>query len=180
MYQQLKMIYLALIIIVLIVVVTPTTQSTEVPELQKLDIASTLEYTNQEIEADYKYISLGIFVLTAYCPCVRCTGVWSAEHPSRAGTDFIQKTASGTIPKEGRTIAVDTSIIPFGTMVVINGHEYIAEDRGGVIRGNIIDIFFDCHQEALEFGRQKAEVFIKITDKKENATCQTHKLPPEK
>lgn len=104
--------------------------------------------------------SLGEFVLTAYCPCVKCCGEWSAEHPSRVGTDYIQKTASGTIPAAGRTISVDTSVIPFGTTVIIRGREYVAEDRGGAIKGNRIDIFFDDHDEALEFGRQTAEVFI--------------------
>ena len=109
-----------------------------------------------------EYKSLGDFTLTAYCPCVRCCGEWSAEHPSKVGTDYIQKTASGVIPAQGRTISVDTKLIPFGTAVVINGHEYIAEDRGGAIKGNTIDIYFDSHEEALEFGRQTAEVFIEI------------------
>ncbi len=106
--------------------------------------------------------SLGEFTLTAYCPCAKCCGEWSAEHPSRIGTDYIQKTASGTIPEAGRTIGVDPGVIPFGTVVIINDHEYIAEDRGGAVKGNSIDIFFDDHNEALEFGRQTAEVFIKI------------------
>lgn len=110
--------------------------------------------------------SLGEFVLTAYCPCVKCCGEWSAEHPSRVGTDYIQKTASGTIPTAGRTISVDTSVIPFGTTVIIRGREYVAEDRSGAIKGNRIDIFFDDHDEALEFGRQTAEVFI--TNNKED------------
>lgn len=110
--------------------------------------------------------SLGEFVLTAYCSCVKCCGEWSAEHPSRIGTDYVQKTASGTIPTAGRTISVDTSVIPFGTTVIIRGHEYVVEDRGGAIKGNKIDIFFDDHDEALEFGRQTAEVFI--TNNKED------------
>lgn len=108
-----------------------------------------------------EYESLGEFTLTAYCPCVKCCGEWSAEHPSRIGTDYIQKTASGTIPTAGRTIGVDTSVIPFGTIVVINEHEYVAEDRGGAINGNKVDIYFESHEEALEFGRQMAEIFIK-------------------
>lgn len=110
--------------------------------------------------------SLGEFVLTAYCTCVKCCGEWSAEHPSRIGTDYVQKTASGTIPTAGRTISVDTSVIPLGTTVIIRGHEYVAEDRGGAIKGNKIDIFFDDHNEALEFGCQTAEVFI--TNNKED------------
>jgi len=44
---------------------------------------------------------------------------------------------------------------------LIDGREYTAEDRGGAIKGNKIDVFFDTHKEALNFGRQTAEVYIK-------------------
>ena len=37
---------------------------------------------------------------------------------------------------------------------------YIVQDRGGAIKGNKIDIFFNTHQEALNFGRRT--VYIKI------------------
>lgn len=106
-------------------------------------------------------ISLGEFTLTAYCPCAECRGEWSESHPSRIGTGYIQRTASGAIPKEGRTIGVDPDVIPFGATVVINGHEYIAEDTGSGISETSIDIFFDTHDAALNFGVQKAEVFLK-------------------
>ena len=112
-------------------------------------------------ESEPEFISLGVFRITAYCPCVKCCEIWSSEHPSRIGTGYIQKTASGTIPTAGRTIAVDTSVISFGTTVFINGHEYVAEDRGGTIRGNRADIFFDSHQKALNFGVQQIEVLIR-------------------
>ena len=88
---------------------------------------------------------IGSFEFTAYCPCVKCCG---------ANAKGI--TASGTKVKEGRTIAVDTSVIPMGTKVYIDGiGERIAEDRGGAIKGNKIDLFFNSHQDALNFGRQK-------------------------
>ena len=73
----------------------------------------------------------------------------------------MQKTASGTIPTAGRTIATDVSVIPFGTVVYIDGHEFVAEDRGGAVRGNHIDRYFNTHREAWDFGRQTVEVFIK-------------------
>lgn len=104
---------------------------------------------------------LGEFKTTAYCTCVKCCGIWSQEHPSRVGTDYIQKTASGTIPTAGRTIAVDTSVIPFGTVVVIDGHEYVAEDVGGAVKGNILDIYFDSHEDACEYGVQYKTIYIK-------------------
>lgn len=99
-------------------------------------------------------------VVTAYCPCVKCCGIYSEQHPSRQNTGFVQKTSTGTIPQQGRTIAVDPSVIPLGSEVVINGHSYIAEDTGGGIKGNRIDIFFSSHQEALNWGRQTLEVMI--------------------
>ena len=69
-------------------------------------------------------------------------------------------TASGTRLRRG-VIAVDPSFIPLGTRVYIPGYgEAVAEDTGGAIVGNIIDVAFDTHEEALEFGRQDLEIYI--------------------
>lgn len=100
-------------------------------------------------EIDGELIKLGNFKLTAYCACSKCCGK----------SDGI--TASGTIATQGRTVAVDPSVIPFGTTLVINGNTYIAEDSGGAIGGSRIDIFFNNHQDALNFGVQYADVYIK-------------------
>jgi 3D (Asp-Asp-Asp) domain-containing protein len=94
-------------------------------------------------------VSLGEFTLTHYCPCELCCGEWA---------DGI--TYTGTTATEGRTIAVDPDVIPLGSTVVIDGHEYIAEDIGGAIRGNRIDIFMRDHLVALMAGVKTAEVFI--------------------
>lgn len=97
------------------------------------------------------YVYAGDFVLTAYCPCPICCGIYSnMTKPT---------TASGTIATAGRTIAADTSVFPFGTQLVINGQIYTVEDRGGAIVGNRIDIFFNSHEEALIFGRRSAAVY---------------------
>lgn len=69
-------------------------------------------------------------------------------------------TATGTLVRHG-VIAVDTNFIPMGTRVFIPGYgEAVAEDIGYGIRGNIIDIAFDTHEEALMFGRRHMEIFI--------------------
>ncbi|BEU88121.1 hypothetical protein TAMA11512_15850 [Selenomonas sp. TAMA-11512] len=69
-------------------------------------------------------------------------------------------TASGTLLRRG-VIAVDPAVIPMGTRVFIPGYgEAVAEDIGGNIRGNVIDIAFDTHYEAIMFGRQNIEIFI--------------------
>lgn len=93
--------------------------------------------------------SLGTFKLTAYCPCSKCCGQWA---------DGI--TYTGTEATAGRTIAVDPNVIPLGSTVHINGQAYTAEDIGGAIKGNRIDIYFPTHTEALQFGVQYAEVSI--------------------
>lgn len=105
---------------------------------------------------------VGTFTATAYCPCVKCCGIWSAEHPSR-DADYVQRTSSGTIPEEGRTIAADWSVLPEGSEVIIGGHPYIVEDTGGAIKGNRIDIYFESHEVALEFGVQEVELYREKT-----------------
>lgn len=101
---------------------------------------------------------IGTFTATAYCPCEECCGIWSAEHPSR-DKDYVQRTSSGTIPEEGRTISADWGVLPKGSEVVINGHPYIVEDTGGAIKGNRIDVYFESHEAALEFGVQEVDVY---------------------
>lgn len=92
---------------------------------------------------------LGTFKLTAYCSCPKCCGEWA---------DGV--TYTGTEATEGRTIAVDPDVIPLGSSVYIDGREYVAEDIGGAIQGNRIDVFFDSHSAALEFGVQYTEISI--------------------
>ena len=116
-----------------------------------------------EVVEEPVLVSLGEFKTTAFCPCIKCCGVWSSEHPSR-GADYVQKTASGTIPEEGRTIAADWSVLPEGTEVIINGHTYTVEDTGSGVNDKHIDVFFADHQEALEWGVQKHEVFVRAVE----------------
>ena len=91
---------------------------------------------------------LGTFTTTAYCGCSYCCGK----------SDGI--TASGTYATEGRTIAAPSNFA-FGTELIIDGHTYVVEDRGGAIRGNRIDIFFSSHQAALNYGRRTVDVYVK-------------------
>ena len=60
----------------------------------------------------------------------------------------------------GVSVAVDTSVIPYGSELLINGMKYIAHDTGSGINGNCIDVYHDDHQKAVEFGLQYAEVFL--------------------
>jgi 3D (Asp-Asp-Asp) domain-containing protein len=139
------------------------------PPLEYWETASVFAVCEEEkpepekIRPAYELIPMGEFTLVFYCPCVQCTGIWSAEHPNNVDNPyFVQRTASGTIPTAGRTIATDTRIIPFGTQVVINGQIFVAEDIGSAIDGNILDVFVYCHFEALQLGRQRAEIYVKV------------------
>ena len=104
--------------------------------------------------------SLGEFKLTAYCSCEKCCGEWALNRPKDENGKDIVYGSTGTILVAGTSIATDPSVIPYGSQVEINGHIYTAHDTGGAIQGNRIDIYFDNHQDALNFGVQYAEVFL--------------------
>lgn len=97
-----------------------------------------------------------LFTITAYCSCRICCGNYSPEVTGRES-----RTATGTIPVEGRTIAVDPAVIPYGTTVHIDGMgDFIAEDCGGMVRENHIDVYFSDHSAAVQFGIQRRYVTI--------------------
>lgn len=121
---------------------TPKNEVTENIIGKLENVAEAIE--QERIENSY----LGVFKVTAYCGCDICCGDWS---------DGI--TYTGTVATAGRTIAVDPNIIPYGTEVTFNGRTYIAEDCGGAIKGNRIDLYFDNHHDALEFGIQYFDVY---------------------
>lgn len=95
-----------------------------------------------------KYTTLRVKT-TAYCNCRSCCGSWAGG-----------PTASGTMPKEGRTIAVDKNLIPLGTKVEIDGKIYTAEDTGGSVKGKWIDIYFEKHSDTNQYGVQYKTVKV--------------------
>jgi 3D (Asp-Asp-Asp) domain-containing protein len=90
-------------------------------------------------------ISLGEFEITYYCP-------------GYDGVGFI--TATGVEVFAG-LVAVDPSVIPLHSEVIIDGEYFLAEDVGGVIQGNRIDIFVWDYETAVQGGRQFREVWVK-------------------
>ncbi|MFL0195436.1 3D domain-containing protein [Clostridium sp. WILCCON 0269] len=74
-------------------------------------------------------------------------------------------TASGAVtvrnPNSYSTIAVDPRVIPMGSRVYVDGYGYaIAQDIGGAIIGNRIDVFFPSEGEAQNWGRRAINVYI--------------------
>lgn len=88
---------------------------------------------------------LGRWKTTGFCPCRRCNG-------RNAG-----RTASGAPMIPGRTVAVGG--LPFGTVLKINGTEYVVEDRGTPY--GHIDVLYADHTTASNHGVQYMEVMIK-------------------
>ena len=133
-----------------------TTTSTQQPSSSNLVTdpvsAKTVAYSSSLLATDAiknSSTALGNYKLTFYCPCELCNGVAGA------------KTASGTTPTEGRTIAVDSSVIPLGSRVYIEGYGvFIAEDTGGAIKDNKIDVFVSSHDRAYELGLQYANIYL--------------------
>lgn len=94
--------------------------------------------------------NLGAFKITAYCNCRICCGKNSIHGLTR----------TGTVPQENHTISVDPRVIPLGSKVMIGGQIYTAEDTGSAIKGNIIDMYFNSHQVAKEYGVKWLDVYI--------------------
>lgn len=71
-------------------------------------------------------------------------------------------TATGiNLNDNSKVIAVDPSVIPLGSRVLIDGYgEYIAGDTGGAINGNIIDVYVASHSEAISFGRRALTIHV--------------------
>ena len=103
---------------------------------------------------------IDIFELTGYAPFDDPVGLCSDGTP--------ESTATGTRPTEGRTIAVDPKVIPLGSRVWIEGLGWrIAEDTGGAIRGNKIDVMYASRGDALRNNREAIVVYKKEVDEDE-------------
>ena len=168
--------FLFIIIVVILTIITIIGficcehESKRIIEIDKQPIEKTIEEDNitTEIETDkdgdtnqaIEPVSLGNFRLTAYCSCSLCCGKWANNRPIDKDGNEIVYGAIGERLKERYSIAVDPKVIPYRTEVIINGHTYKAQDCGGAIKGNRIDVYFEDHQAALNFGVQYAEVFI--------------------
>ncbi|HYE17233.1 MAG TPA: 3D domain-containing protein [Tepidisphaeraceae bacterium] len=92
--------------------------------------------------------------VTAYCPCTKCCG------PKAQG---ITANGQHVSYNDGKFVAADTDVLPFGTRLLIPGYHADAVeviDRGGAIKGNKLDVFFPTHEAALEWGRRQVDVIV--------------------
>lgn len=121
------------------------------------DIRKELESANTTISdlknIEYELVYLGEFKLTHYC-------IEEFEHICGNGNGL---TATGTKVTPGQTVAVDPTVIPYGTEIYIEGYGWrIAEDCGGAVQNNHIDIAVSTHSEAMDAGIQNGGVWLLV------------------
>lgn len=88
----------------------------------------------------------------------QCLGEFKVTYYWPGEDSYGSATSTGVTAQEGRTVAVDPEIIPYGTEIMIDGHIYIAEDTGSALKGNrTIDIFVNSPKEEMYY----TNVFIR-------------------
>lgn len=115
------------------------------PEVTPDDFYSSIENVTQHSAK---------FTVTHYCGCSKCCGKYSG------GSESVAYGASGKRLEALVSVAVDPSVIPLGTVLHdAEGRLYRAEDTGGGIKGNRIDLFVGDHQEALNMGIREIKLY---------------------
>lgn len=122
--------------------------------VEEQEISAIEEYSKTE-NLPQQFITTTLNT-SAYCKCEICCGK----------TDG--KTASGKMATAWHTVAAGRTY-PMGTIIYIpalanmpNGGWFEVEDRGGDISNEKLDIFFNTHEEATQYGRKSLEVYIYI------------------
>ena len=141
----------------MVVVDQEPTQEEQITTDEPQNVGNTIE----TVAVAQRYVSLGEFKLTSYCACEKCCGYWATIRPLDTNGDPIVYTASGAVARQGVTVAADISVLPFGTVILIGGDEFVVQDVGGGVNGKHIDIYFDDHQMALAFGVQYQTIYRK-------------------
>lgn len=136
---------------------------TEIKPNEETAVVSTTETTVAASKADNvdpQGTYLGKYKVTAYCSCQICCGKYAKNRPTDKDGNEIVYTASGEIAKQGITIAADKSI-PFGTQLTVGNKVYVVQDRGGAVGKNCLDIYFNSHDKAKEWGVKCLDVYMK-------------------
>ena len=137
-------------------------QAIHVTNLKELnqDLSNQLISTQSDLETlkvdlenlkQNKAMYAGKFKITYYCACKQCCGKDNGI------------TASGVKVQEGVTVAADTSKLPFGTSIYIQGIGWrIVQDRGGAIKGYRLDVYIPSHNDPKPYNVQYLDVWVEI------------------
>lgn len=111
---------------------------------QMQETQNEVQNLQSQVEELQKWRSLGVFRITAY---------WFGED------EYGDLTSTGVKAQVNHTIAVDPEIIPYGSKVMIDGQIYVAEDCGGAVKNNVIDVWVE--NQSNSFGVKYTEIYIK-------------------
>lgn len=102
--------------------------------------------------------------ITAYCPGACCNTEFVPGDNGESAIDWSDQLAVGGLSIRAlldsgiRPAAVDTSLIPFGSIIDCGGVLYVALDRGGAIKGAKLDLAMGAHDECVAFGRRRNRI----------------------
>lgn len=126
------------------------------PAISQLLAVGTMDTKIVSRGETIKFKKMMVMRATSYTDDIACTG--------KIGGNTATGTKPRRIPGGGKwsTVAVDPKIIPLGTKMWIEGYGFgIAEDTGGGVKGNIIDLFFTSgSQEYERWSTRKVRVYI--------------------
>ncbi|MCG0277348.1 MAG: G5 domain-containing protein [Thermanaeromonas sp.] len=111
-----------------------------------------------EVQPQSKIIAYGTRTPEAVAALAKAGKVLEME--ATAYTHTGNPTATGIYPYRG-IVAVDPKVIPLGTRLYVEGYGYAwAQDTGGLIKGQRIDLFMETEKEAILWGRRRVKVYI--------------------
>lgn len=130
----------------------PIPTKTEQKQESTVKVATIKEEPKPTPQPNYKTMTVEATAYVSFCD-TGCIGI------TKTGTD-VRNTIYH--PSGLPIIAVDPNVIPLGSIVEINGQKYIADDTGGAIKGNRIDILVSTTDtsKAYEFGRQMMDIKV--------------------
>lgn len=128
--------------------------------VERSPMIEEIDFSNQQVifnpEDFQEPVEFDDCHVTTYCNCEKCCGVYAWEHT----------TATGAETTEGITIAVDPKVIPYGSIVELDGHFYIAQDCGGAIDGVEVDVYVEDtggkHTNCYAFMRELGQDYVGI------------------
>ena len=100
------------------------------------------------VQSDERLINMGEFKITYYCSCEDCSGPWGTQ------------TSTGNHCEQGRTVAVDPSVISYGTRILIDDNVYVAEDCGAKVIGDHIDVYVNDHELVEKLGVKYKKIWL--------------------
>lgn len=149
------------------VTAAPLSKAVQVRDVGRLpgdDVPATerCSLTEEETKTENELIEAALLARSHKIEDVTITFYCCEERPHICGTG-TGITASGRQVTPYVSCAVDTSIIPLGSTIMIeyNGEMvYLrADDTGSAIQGNRLDIAVKGHQEALNLGVKTADIW---------------------